>query len=218
MNAWETLVLAKAVAAFIILKALHLNNYLVTGGVDLLKKSELAPERKALALIFYLGVFFSAMAFQFGQVVLNERGMDYVLTSYLGSMLFYLIDFFVIFNLIHHNPLQRRRQKVLLCLALPALFLLSTKSAMPYVDKQSLFLALHFGSMTALMAKAHNNTGNILFYSLLIIGPMSVLFGVDLVWADDYSKYLYPSHTPILGVLLIWLTGFIYYFRTNHPG
>ena len=63
MNAWETLVLAKAVAAFIILKALHLNNYLVTGGVDLLKKSELAPERKALALIFYLGVFLAQWHF-----------------------------------------------------------------------------------------------------------------------------------------------------------
>lgn len=217
MNAWETLILAKMIAAFIVLKALRLNNYLFTSSLTVLKNSELVPERKALAMLFYFGTFFVAMAFQFGQIISNEKGVDFVLTSYLGSILFYLIDFFVIFNLLHHNPLERRRQKILLCIALPALFILVTKSAMPYIETQTLYLALHFGSMTALLAKSKNNMGNIFLYSVLIIGPMSVFFGVDLVWADNYSKYLYPSHTSLMGTFLVWLTGFIYYFRTNQP-
>lgn len=216
-NAWETLVLAKLAAAVVVLKTLRLNNYLIKDSLGLIKKSELLPERRACALILFLAVFYVALIYQFGEAVPNESGVQFATASYFGSIAFYLIDFFVIFTLLTHNPLSRRRQKFLLCALLPVMFLVSAKSAMPYIDKQSIFLALHFGAMTALLSKGSNNLANLALYSLLIVGPMSLLFGVDLVWADSHSVYVFPEQTPFIGILLIWLTGFIYYFRSNRP-
>ncbi|MEX0798014.1 MAG: hypothetical protein WD025_01130 [Bacteriovoracaceae bacterium] len=216
-NAWEILTLAKLLASAVVLKALKLNNYLLKNSLDLIKNSEFFPERKALVLILFLMIFFLALVFQFNvDVAPNTGGSRFLFTSYLGSIVFYLVDLFVIYSALANFPLKRKRQKALLSVALPALFLISTKIALPYSEEASLFLFLHFGSLILLLIKTKYNLMNVILYSFLIIGPMTSVFGFDLVWGDAFSLYLYPKF-PALGIFLIWLTGFLYYFRRLRP-
>lgn len=216
-NAWEILTLSKVMAALAALKTLKLNNYALKDSFDLLKNSQFLPERKALVLTLFLMTFFLALNWQFGGAGrLNPDGARFAAASYLGSALFYLIDVFVIYSALSNFPLKRKRQRVLLNLALPALFLAVTKVALPYIDKRSLFLFLHFASLALMVTKSKNNIMNPLLYAFFIIGPMSSLYGFDLVWGDAYSTYLFPN-LPLAGVFLIWLTGFLYYFRRPRP-
>ncbi len=216
-SSWEILAIAKFIAMSLSLYTISLNNYQLKDARSLLKKARLAPSAKAVAISVFIICFFAALAYQFeGSFKFNPRPERYG-ASFMGSCFFYLFDLFVIFSLIQNFGLEKKRHIFMLGAALPSAFLVCSKMALPYIDHRSLFLFLNFLSLTALLIKEKNNLGNVLVYSLIVIGPLACVFGVDLTWRDDFSLFLYPEQTPALGVLAIWLTAFLYYLRTNRP-
>lgn len=217
-NAWEVLILSKAIAAFIVLKSLKLNNYFLKGSLDLIKEGRFLPTRSALVLVLFLMVFFLALVYQLkGGLDLNPKASlsesSFIATSFFGSILFFMIDIFVIYSAIANFPIVRRRQVWFLGVALPTLFLVCAKIAIPYLDGKALFLILHFYSLLILVSTSKGNFANLILYSLAIAGPLSAFFGTDLVWGDTFSSFTYPDKIPSLGILAIWFTGLLYYIK-----
>lgn len=216
-SSWEILAIAKLIALTLSLYTIRLNNYQLKDARALLKNARFAPSPKAVAISVFIICFFAALAFQFeGAFHVNELSERFG-ASFIGSCAFYLFDLFVIFSLIQNFGLEKKRHMFMLGAALPSAFLVSSKMALPYIDHRSLFLVLNFLSLSALLIKEKNNLGNILIYSIIVIGPLACLFGADLTWEDDFSYYLYPERTPAIGIIAIWLTAFLYYLRTNRP-
>lgn len=216
-NAWEVLILAKVISSTIVLKSLKVNNYLLKDSWDLVRSGKFLPERRALVLVLFLLTFFLALVAQFQGSLEHNPSAKFAAVSYLGSILFFIIDVFVIYSALANFPVQRKRQIALLGVALPAFFLVTTNIALPYLDQRSLFLFLNFFALITLVAGNKNNLANLVLYSVLITGPLSAVFGVDLVWGDSLSAYRYPAMIPSLGVFAIWLTGFLYYLRPYRP-
>jgi hypothetical protein len=212
-NTWEVLILAKATSGYFTVKSLYLNNYQFWDIRKFLKKTIHPPEQKLVVIVLFIVIFLYALLNQFGsQLIARESELSFSLTSYLGSILFYIIDIFVIsYSLVHMEV--TRKQKIKLNVALPVLFYITTKIALPYVDKYTIFIFLHCISLNILLFKNDKNFSNPLFYSILVIGPLSTLLGIDLVWDNSYALYSYPQTMPIIGVLLIWLTALVYYLR-----
>ena len=216
-SSWEILATAKFMAAALSLYTINLNNYQLKDTRMLLKTARFAPSPKAVAISVFIICFFAALAFQFeGQFSVNSQSERFG-ASFMGSCAFYLFDLFVIFSLVQNFGLQKKRHLFMLGAALPSAFLVSSKMALPYIDHRSLFLFLNFLSLAALLIKERNNLGNILIYSIIVIGPLACVFGADLTWKDDFSFFLYPEKTPTIGVIAVWLTAFLYYLRTNRP-
>lgn len=214
-NAWEMIVLSKTISALLIIKALKLNNYFVNSLFQILKTDVWKPARKVLVFIFFISILFYALIMQFsGELINNTKETDFAYVSYIGSSLFYLIDFLVINVLFRNIEVKQKRKYFALGVSLIAMFLLFTKATLPYISKYYIFLVLHFATLLLLLFKERKNMINPLLYTLIIIGPFSSLYGLDIVWDNAHSIYSYSESLPIVGISGIWLIGLGYYYKS----
>jgi hypothetical protein len=215
-NAWEMILLSKALAGFIIIKALQLNNYFVKNLFFILKGDTWRPTRSAIVFILFLAVLFYALIHQFGgEIVGGNKSIDFVYISFLGSILFYFIDFIVINILVRNLLLNSKKKYFLLTLALTFIFMLFTKATLPYISKFYIFLILHFFTLLILLFTNKMNIINPILYSIFIIGPLSAFYGLDLVWDNAHALYSYKESLPIAGIIGVWFIGLIYYYKFN---
>lgn len=214
-NAWEMIVFSKIISAFIIIKALKLNNYFVKSLFQIIKTDRWNPTREVLVLIFFISILFYALILQFsGELINNTKETDFAYVSFIGSALFYFIDFLVI-NILYRNiNITQKRKYFTLGAGLILLFLLFTKATLPYISKYFIFLVLHFGTLLLLLFKERKNMINPLLYVLFVIGPFSSLYGLDIVWDNAHSIYSYKDSLPVVGICGIWLIALGYYYKS----
>lgn len=215
-NAWEIIVFAKIFAAFIIIKALKLNNYFINSLLSILRTDIWKPTRTLIVLIFFLSILFYALILQFGgELINNTKETDFAYVSYLGSVFFYLVDFLVVNILVRNLEIRSKRKFFALSIVLLILFLAFTKATLPYINKYFIFLILHFSTLLILLFKERKNMINPLLYTLVIIGPFSSLYGLDIVWENAHSIYTYKETLPVIGITGIWLIGLGYYYKRH---
>lgn len=213
-NAWEMIIFSKGLAAFVTLKALKLNNYSVASFLDIVKNNVWKPTRKVLVLLFFFSILFYALVIQFGgELINNARESDFAYISYLGSSLFYLVDVFVIYILMQNVKIDLKKKMFVLNTCLLMMFILFTKATLPYINKYFIFLILHFVTLISFFTKEKQNIINPILYALVIVGPLSSLYGVDIVWDNAHSVYTYDQKLPLLGISGIWLIGLGYYYK-----
>lgn len=214
-NAWEIIILSKSLAAFLTIKALKLNNYFINSLLQILKTDIWKPTRKLIVLVCFISILFYALIIQFsGELINNTKDTQFAYVSYLGSALFYLIDFLVINVLVRNFKVRQKRKFFILAFVLTIIFLFFTKATLPYIDKYFIFLVLHFSTMLLLLFKERKNMINPLLYTLVIIGPFSSLYGLDIVWDNAHSIYSYKESLPVLGITGLWLIGLGYYYKS----
>lgn len=214
-NAWEIIILSKLISASLIIKALKLNNYFVNSLFEIIKTDIWKPTRKVVVFIFFISILFYAMIMQFsGELINNTKETDFAYVSYIGSALFYLIDFLVINVLFRNIVITQKKKYFALGISLTALFLIFTKATLPYISKYYIFLILHFSTLLLLLFKERKNLINPLLYTLIIIGPFSSLYGLDIVWDNAHSIYSYKETLPVVGISGIWLIGLGYYYKS----
>lgn len=215
-NAWEMIFVSKAIAAFIIIKSLQLNNYFIKDFFVILKEDTWRPTRSALVFIIFLAVIFHALIFQFGgEIVGGNKSVDFVYVSFLGSIFFYFIDFIVINVLVRNIELKSKRKFLLLTLVITLIFMMFTKATLPYISKYYVFLILHFFTLLLFLFSNKKNIMNPILYSVFIIGPLSAFYGLDLVWDNAHALYSYKQSLPVIGIVGVWFIGLIYYFKSN---
>ena len=214
-NAWEMIVFSKTLSAFIIIKALKLNNYFINSLFSILKMDIWKPTRKVLVFVLFISVLFYALIMQFsGELINNTKEAEFTYISYFGSVLFYFIDFLVINVLIRNFKVTQKRKVFALILTLTIFFLFFTKATLPYIDKYFIFLVLHYLTLLLFLFKERKNIMNPLLYSLIIIGPFSSLYGLDIVWDNAHSIYSYKESLPLAGICGVWLIGLGYYYKS----
>lgn len=214
-NAWEIIIIAKVSAAYLIMKALKLNNYSILSLFEILKTDIWKPTRKIIVLVLFWSIIFYALIMQFGgELSHNPKPSEFTHISYIGSIFFFLVDFFVINVLIRNVEIKEKRKFSVLIISLLTLFLLFTKAALPYINKYYIFIILHFIVLLIFLFKERRNLINPILYSVIIIGPFSSHYGLDIVWDNAHSFYSYPTSLPILGIIGTWLIGLGYYYKT----
>lgn len=212
--AWEIIIISKTLAAFVIIKALKLNNYFNRNLISIFSEDDWKPTRSLIVLIFFLLILFYALIVQFGgELINNNKETNFAYISYLGSVLFYLIDFMILNILVRKLIIKKRTDFLLLTLILLAMFLLITKATLPYINKYLFFLVIHFLSLFSILFKQRKNIINPLLYSLAVIGPFSSIYGLDIVWENAHSFYSYEQEIPVVGISGIWLIGLGYYYK-----
>ena len=213
-NAWELIISSKLIAFIVTIKFLKLNNYLVTDLLTILKTDIWKPSKSAFVMIVFLATCFSAILLQFGDgLSFNPKSLEYVYFSYVGSILFFVIDFLVINILLRNVKQFSRRKNSLLIASLLIIFLSFTKITLPYIDKFLFIIILHFLTLLIFLFSEKRNIMNIILYSVLLIGPLASLFGFDLVWENAHAVYIYNTKLPLTGIVGVWLIGIVYYYK-----
>lgn len=208
-NTWEIVALSKLISLYSVVKLTQLNYYGAKKFKEYFSFMKFYPTVKSFAFVLFILIIFYSLIVQFGGGIKSNQFLDDLfLSSFLGSLLFYALDMICIFYLKSYFDFKDQfdvRWGILLLV----MFLFSSKIILPYLSKYLIFLIVHFLSLYYLGLK--KNLGDMVVYLILIVAPMSSLFGMDLVWDNSFAIFTYNERIPVLGIIGIWCVALGYY-------
>lgn len=208
-STWEILVMAKVFALVFTSKVTKLNLIENIKYRRMIKGDLKTPTNKIWGLAAFLLSIFYAFIIQFGGGVNPDQFKEELFySSFFGSFFFYFSDFLMLYILFKINQTSKEDLFKMMYISL-LLFVLSSKFALPYLSKYYIFLMVHYITMYYLLVK--DNLSDLIVYTLLIVSPLSSLYGIDIVWDNGYSLFSYQKQLPALGVIGIWGLGLGYY-------
>ncbi|MDH5415550.1 MAG: hypothetical protein OEW87_15545, partial [Flavobacteriaceae bacterium] len=143
-NTWEILSMSKLASLIFTGQIVKLNHYSDIKFQDFFSDQSLWPSKKIFGMSLFILTIFYALIIQFGGgVVQNQFKEELFYSSFLGSFLFYMADFVMVYFLVLVFEIPRRH---LLRLIYPCLFLflVTSKVALPYLNKFHVFLVVHY--------------------------------------------------------------------------
>lgn len=208
-NGWEIITISKVLSFISLVSLSQVNSYKEIKFIKNFTNMNLYPTKKSFVFIIFLLVMFYSLLNQFGGGIQSNQILDEIFfSSFIGAASFYGLDIFYLIYLVSYFELKVKEIPLVFIICL-FFFMVSSKLVLPYISKYSVFLVIHF---TVVFYFAwRKNLGDILLYLIVIVAPMSSIFGMDLVWDNSYSIFSYQHKLPVVGVLLIWITGLIYY-------
>ncbi len=208
-NNWEILSLGKLFSLYFTSRIIKLNQYNEIKFRDFFIGLSYLPSRKMIGMIVFLLTIFYAFIVQFGGGVnQNQFKEELFYSSFIGSFIFYLADFVMIYLILKVFEVKKEDYSKVIypCLIL---FLIASKIALPYLNKFYVFLMIHFLSLFVISFRG--KLADVFLYGLLVIAPLSTIYGLDIVWDNAYSFFSYQKPLPALGILGIWGLALGYY-------
>ncbi len=208
-NSWEILSTSKLISGYSFYKIVHLNQYSNFKINESIKKFDWIPSEKIIGVIVFILVLLYAFIVQFGGGVAEgqfKEGLFY--SSFIGAFIYFYIDFLLLSFLMMSFKLESKDLNIVMYTSL-LIFLLVTKIALPYLNKFHIFLVIHF--LTLFFLGRKNAFKDAFYYALLVIGPLSSIYGLDIVWDNAYSLFSYQKELPIFGIAMIWSLAISYY-------
>ena len=95
------------------------------------------------------------------------------------------------------------------------IFTISTKALLPYIGVELIYSILHFSILIAYLL--WGKVSDLIVYSLLVIGPLSAIFGFDIVWNQESALVKYSGSVPVIFSIGAWLIALFYmkFTRSN---
>lgn len=209
LNGWEIIALAKILSLLLIAKIIQVNTYKQFNFIQQFKESISWPSKKTISIVFFMNVMFYALLTQFGGGIQSSQVWeDLFFSSFFGSALFYAFDILCIGLVVNYFELKISEPIKIFVVCL-LFFFFSSNIVLPYMNKYSFFLIIHFASLFYLAYQ--RSIGDLLLYLFIIIAPQSAFFGIDLVWDNSYSVFSHKDNIPFLGIIGIWGIALGYY-------
>lgn len=214
-NAWEILTFSKSFGFILMIKAIRLNLYNLPSYKKILKKKSFIPNLQILVVIVFLNIMSGALvnSYSVGLTFNSDVPYIYVLTSYVGTSIFYLLDFLFIFYLFENVSIVKKRNKTILMLLMGLMFLTVTNILQPYSKPNQLIILINFLSLLIVYLKDSDNFVNPIVICLGCVSIFTILYGHDLVWKDQFAIIKYDKTMPVWAPILSWVLALTYYLR-----
>ena len=214
--AWQIVILSKLISFAFISFIFDLNHKYKIPFTQKLKELTWLPSYKALIFIFFLILFYFTLLMQFGKgIEVNKSSSEFFYLSLVGSSLYYIIDFCLLFLLFSRAGTIEIKEKLKIYFLSLFLFHITNQITLPYGNGNIILSLVHFSTLFILLVQERENLINLFCYSFFVIAPLAAFFGFDLIWESIHSLYLYKKEVPAIGIVGIWLIGLVYYLRTN---
>lgn len=211
-NSWELVILSKAIAIGFTLKLINLNNNL--SSKVFIKENVSKPTKAILLISIFLAITFFALINEYTVKVLPADIIsNFSMQSAFGAFFFYMIDFYLIVYLLKSFTIVGKRNKLIFMSISMFIFLINAKLTIPYLNRFIFFVVLNILFLVLISIRSRKSLSDCAIYSILIISPLSSIYGLDLILGDNLSLYQKAEDLPYLGIVLTWLISFLYYFR-----
>lgn len=215
INAWELLTFSKGLGFILMIKTIRLNLYNLPSFKKILRNKVFFPSLQALVVVMFLNIMGIAIINNhYGDLVFNsDTQISMVITSYVGTSLFYLLDFLFIFYLFENVSIVKKRNKLILLGIMGMMFLVVTNILQPYSVPNQLMLLIYFVTLLLVYFKDRRNFANPIVICLGWISLFTIIYGHDLVWKNQYAILLFDKMMPLVGTVLSWMLALAYYLR-----
>lgn len=181
-------IIIKITAAYIVLQFVNLSLPSRHPWRELLQKKGRRLHTSELIIAFFIWIF----VLYFGHAAPSSAlsiDLQSTLISYLGTSVYYIVDLVVLFSLNRLYPLKREKAYAV-CIFLGVFQLLISKWIYPYAFGSKSFILASWLIISFFTYRDVDNWGRPLFFVLLVFSPLSSFFGVDPLWADQFSFFV----------------------------
>lgn len=212
-NSWEVIILAKVTSFSFLAIFIDMQNYDLNKISSYLKEVLRVPSRAGVVFTLFISVFFYILVSQFsGDIEKDQVQKNLIFSSFFGSFFFFIIDFVFIDVLKKNYNISQKDYKYFF-IPFIILFFSVTKILLPYINEYIVLQLLHFTVLfTFGMSKRFSDS---LIYGAFVIAPISSFYGLDIVWENAFSVLKSSNNLPHVGIILFWITGLVYYYKTQ---
>lgn len=209
-NQWEILIISKVASLYLLNKWFKIKLYQLRPLSVLFKELIKWPEIKSVVT----SAFMVIACLTLGKVQFIDQNLGYwyyQLTSYIGLVLFFGIEFIAIAYLEEILGHKLKTPKIPLFLTYLLLFGIAFRMSVPDYYGLLPFVLLCFCSLLYLSGDQFKSWSNVVCFLLLFVAPMGALFGWDPVWGDDFSLFRLSRKLNFTFLAIIWMISFGYY-------
>jgi hypothetical protein len=211
-NKWEIIIISKTLSVAFIYKWFQIRLYEISTLSEYLKYLLKTPDNKTIVLTFFVAA--SYLVFQkFEFHIQSLEYWPYHFISYLGALLFFGFDFFLIRYVQFVSGKSTLSSSESIQLKILFLFIVSISYFITIPDYYKMFphVLFCFSFLLLVIGKDLTNIANVLIVIIFFIAPMSSLFGFDPIWGSDYSFFKKNFDLSPSFLVVIWVVSFIYY-------
>lgn len=216
-NCWRINLMSKGLAFFFVVRLLTFDTYKGPILRGLFRERFKLPDSRYFVFFLFVVVF---SIVPLGPKYSPGRAeLIFQLISYVGSFLFYFLDFLVLSFVLYLFPLPQKPQRILFLFVAPLFFYFLNKWSFPY--QRNFYFFVYLQMLVLLWASFINNfqIGQSFFYTLFVIAPLSALVGLDPILGNLYSPLSLAKNPSTIFLLAIWGLGISYIYMTpkrNH--
>lgn len=210
LHQWETLIISKGLAFFILHRWFHIRLYQANDILSMIKKTLQTPKDKPIIITSFILLSFLSLV-QIEDFSSQFTNGYYYFLSFLGILFLYGIDLLFITYLYQIYPKTIRESLIKMKLSYLLIFLIAFKLCVP--DYYHFFPFVIFSySMVLLLAESLRKIESGAFiFILFFLAPLGPLLGVDPIWGSDYSLMRMKEPPSVTFLVLLWMISFVYY-------
>ena len=209
-NTWEILTISKLLSLFLINRWFSISLYQLRTIRELIKDLVRWPDPKAIVISLFSAAGYLALG-TINSSLQNFSYWYYHVTSFIGLILFFGIDFIVIVYLDEILNQKESPNHLLLSLSYSGLFVLGSLMSIPDYYRLLPYLLFCYSTLLYLSGSGFRIWSNVVCYLLLFVAPMGAFFGLDPVWGEDFSPMGIRDKLNVSFLALVWLISFCYY-------
>jgi hypothetical protein len=208
---WEIISLTKIIGGFVILRLITLKIDSRQPMREIFVRGFVWPRSELFVIVVFLITFFVF----FGKPELVDRTrIEYVRMafSFIGIIVFYMVDLFVIDSLEQVYPIESRFRWVSL-LIYPVVIFAISRQIFWYGEEINFLVLFNLLLCLALWQWRQRNWSQPFVYICLFVAPAGVLLGVDPIWGAAFSPLKLSASLRIDQYLIILLIvlGYLFY-------
>jgi hypothetical protein len=208
-NAWEIIILIKLFSAYLILKFIEIRSASFTP----IKEYLMATVRLPSYFVFVIMLFLGATIGSITDLTVFEDRDKYILMnllSYLGHILYFGIDLFLIYYFIYRYEVKSLKSTVLLGLSLTGCFILSSFISIPYTKNHFIFMGMTFFTCYAICTFVYRSWVNFLTFLVFFAAPIAAFFGQDIIWGRQFSLSSISLSNSLVSIIGVWVVSICY--------
>lgn len=209
-NHWEILIVSKLISMFFINRWFKVKLYQLKSVRELISELVHWPDIKAVVISVFMLLSYIILG-GVERLPQNSGYWYYHLTSFLGLVLFFGIEFIVIAYL---DDILNQQQDIGLfwpSIFYTIIFGVAFRLTVPDYYGLLTHVLLCFAMLMLLSGKSFKSWSNVLCFLLVFVAPMGFLFGMDPVWGDDFSPFKLEKKLNLAFLAVIWMVSFCYY-------
>lgn len=207
---WEIIILAKIISMSFCLRMIGHLFHAEHPLIKFLKgsKHQLFRETVVIAVVYYAILFYFSSP---NPLFKHTLYLGQILISFWGTFFFYFLDFVYLSNLRNLYQLKKSSgQDLFFTLLYSALNYFYSIISIDYSRNYSLLIFIISFITLTIYLHLGENWVNVFYFILGVIAPVSIIFGLDIIWGNLYSLKTLPISQLLIFAIALLVTTYFY--------
>ena len=185
---WHIVITAKTLALAIMLISINIHSHLRHPLKEIFRKGLVSPPQREIFITIVFSIFVVIFLARPELDIYPDISVFKITTSFIGSVLFYILDIFFLISLQDLFPLEKKYNHLKIVI-FPLFFLFFSKIIFLFGLNLNMTIFCHMFLCLYLSNWESSNWSIPIIYLILFVSPISAFLGMDAIWGGTYSVF-----------------------------